>query len=177
MAAAILPTAKPTLSFWVGWSINSTRADASHLAEELRPLASASPRRLEACRRLARVDAGSVIHVERNNYSVPSRLIGEQVEVRLYVEHVEVWFAQQLVQDMPRLRGRDKSHIEYRHIIDWLVRKPGAFTSYRFRQELFPSSCFRQAYDALVACNQATADREYLGILHLAARQSGLLLG
>ena len=41
-----------------------------------------------------------MIHVERNSYSVPSRLIGEQVEVRLYMERVEVWFAQQLVQDM-----------------------------------------------------------------------------
>jgi hypothetical protein len=142
------------------------------LAEELRVLRPLPARRLEACRRLmARVDAGSVIHIERNSYSVPSRLIGNKVEVRLYVEHLEVWYAQQLMQDMPRLRGRDKSHIQYRHIIDWLVRKPGAFANYRFRQEMFPSSCFRQAYDALLACNPATADREYLGILHLAARQ------
>jgi hypothetical protein len=30
------------------------------------------------------------------------------------------------------LRGRGKHRVDYRHIIDWLVRKPGAFENYRF---------------------------------------------
>jgi len=47
--------------------------------------------------------------------------------VRLYVEHVEVWYAQKETERLPRLRGRKKHRINYRHIIDWLVRKPGAF--------------------------------------------------
>ena len=51
---------------------------------------------------------GSLIHVDQNTYSVPSRLIGERVEVRLYVEHVEVWYAQKEVERFPRLRGRKK---------------------------------------------------------------------
>jgi hypothetical protein len=73
---------------------------------------------------------------------------------------------------LPRLRGRDKHHINYRHIIDWLVRKPGAFAQYRYRQELFPSSVFRIAYDTLVSQDAATADKEYLRLLHLAAQES-----
>src|SRR5476651_1104080 len=106
------------------------------LAEERAKLHALPERRLEACKRSpARVDSGSLIHIERNCYSVPSRLIGERVDVRLYVEHVEVWYAQQLVERLPRLRGRDKHHVNYRHIIDWLVRKPGAFAQYRYRSE------------------------------------------
>ena len=57
-------------------------------------------------------------------------------------------------------------------LFDWLVRKPGAFAQYHYRQELFPSSHFRMAYDALVAQQPERADREYLKLLYLAARES-----
>ena len=86
---------------------------------------------------------------ERNSYSVNSRLIGAQVEARLYLDHVEVWYGQKKVEDLPRLRGRGKHRIDYRHIIEWLVRKPGAFENYRYQEDLFPTSRFRMAYDAL----------------------------
>ncbi len=43
----------------------------------------------------------------------------------------------------------DEPAIDYRHDIGSLVRKPGAFARYRYREELFPSFAFRQAYDAL----------------------------
>jgi hypothetical protein len=143
------------------------------LAEELRVLRPLPARRLEACQRLrCRVDQGSLIHVERNSYMVPSRLIGEKVDVCLYAEHLEVWYAQQLVEHLPRLRGRDKHLVNYRYIIDWLMRKPGAFAQYRYRQELFPSSIFRIAYDTLASQDATTADKEYVRILHLAAQES-----
>ena len=38
-------------------------------------------------------------------------------------------------------------HIDYRHIIYWLVRKPGAFANYRYRGDLFPTESFRWAYE------------------------------
>ena len=102
------------------------------LDEELPRLRRLPDRRRESYKRLSvRVDRGSLIHVDHNTYSVPSRLMGERVEVRLYVEHVEVWYAQQEMERFPRLRGRKKHAINYRHIIDWLVRKPGAFENYR----------------------------------------------
>jgi hypothetical protein len=150
---------------------NAGRAD--RLAEEvalLRPLPS---HRLEACKRLrVRVETGSIIKVQNNVYSVASRLIGEWVEARLYAECVEVWYAQKMLERMPRLRGRGKHRIDYRHVIDWLVRKPGAFADYRYREDLFPSSHFRMAYDVLRQRQPARADKEYLRILHLAARES-----
>ena len=68
--------------------------------------------------------------MERNTYSVPARLIGEWVETRISAEAIEVWYGQQKVQVMPRLRGRSKHQINYRHVIEWLVRKPGAFAGY-----------------------------------------------
>jgi len=73
---------------------------------------------------------------------------------------------------MPRLRGEGHHCIRYRHVIDWLVRKPGAFAGYRYREELFPSSRFRLVYDRLVEQHAERAVKEYLGILYLAARQS-----
>jgi hypothetical protein len=151
--------------------LNSNRL--KHLAEEralLRPL---PLRRLEDCKRLRlRVDCGSTIHVQNNVYSVASRLIGEWVEVRLFADHLEVWYGQQQVEQAPRLRGRGKHRIDYRHVIDWLVRKPGAFADYRYRADLFPSSCFRMAYDALVEQQPQRGVKEYLRILHLAARHT-----
>ena len=59
------------------------------------------------------------------------------------------WPGDRKVEELPRLRGRSKHRIDYRHIIDWLVRKPGAFENYRYRSDLFPTSWFRLAYDAL----------------------------
>jgi hypothetical protein len=57
-------------------------------------------------------------------------------------------------------------------VIEWLVRKPGAFENYRYREDLFPTSRFRMAYDALRESQAERADKEYLQILYLAARES-----
>ena len=119
------------------------------------------------------VRPGSVIYIHRNAYSVHSRLIGEEVEARLYADRVEVWHAGRPVDTLPRLVGRDKHAINYRHIIDQLVRKPGAFANYRYREDLFPNSRFRLAYDRL--CEEhtpAVGTRAYLRILQQAARES-----
>ena len=118
------------------------------------------------------MDSGSLIYADRNVYSVPSRLIGEEVEARLYMERVEVWYGQKKVEEMARLRGRNRHRVDYRHIIDWLVRKPGAFENYRYRDELFPTSRFRMAFDELKDKLGARASKEYLAILELAARES-----
>lgn len=143
------------------------------LAEELAVLRALPAQRLEACKRLrVKVDSGSTVHVEGNVYSVASRLIGEGVEARLYADHVEIWYGQRQVERLPRLRGRGKHRIEYRHVIDWLVRKPGAFAAYRYRNDLFPSSRFRMAYDVLLERQPERSAKEYLRILHLAARQT-----
>jgi hypothetical protein len=145
----------------------------TRLAEEravLRPLPTT---RLEVARKIrVKASPASTIRVLNNTYSVPSRLIGEEVEVRVGVEELEVWYGQRCVERLPRLRGREQHRIDYRHVIDWLVRKPGAFPSYRYRNDLFPTSRFRMAYDALVAKQPQGAEREYLALLKLAAHES-----
>jgi hypothetical protein len=119
-----------------------------------------------------RVQPGSTVTVKRNIYSVPARLIGEWVQVKVYAQTIEVWYGSRKEEVIPRLPGRCKHHINYRHVIEWLVRKPGAFASYRYQASLFPTSRFRMAYDQLAATSSVNAAREYLRILHLAARRS-----
>jgi hypothetical protein len=113
----------------------------------------------------------STINVGGRVYSVPSRLIGHEVEARLYADVVEVRLpgVDKPIETMARLRGDDTHRIDYRHVIWSLVRKPGAFAAYRFREDLFPSLVFRRAYDALRARRGDRADVEYVRILHLAA--------
>ena len=149
----------------------------SRFAEEQQVIHALPPVRLEAVKRLvARVDCGSLIHVDRNAYSINSRLIGQKVEVRLYAQHLEVWYGQKKVEQMPRLRGRNQHKVNYRHVIDWLVRKPGAFADYRYQADLFPSSLFRVAYDRLKSQYPGGADKQYLKILELAAKENELLV-
>jgi hypothetical protein len=111
----------------------------------------------------------STIRVAHRTYSVPAQLMGHTVEARVHANLVEVWYRDQLVQTMPRLRKEDDHAIDYRHVIGWLVRKPGAFARYRYREDLYPSVLFRRAYDALVRTHGDRADIEYLRILKLAA--------
>jgi len=159
--------------FLKGLLVQLNAGRSGRLAEEVAVMASLPERRMESAKReRVRVDSGSLIYVDRNAYSVSSRLIGERVEARLYLDRVEVWYGQRKVEELPRLRGRGKHRVDYRHIIDWLVRKPGAFENYRYREDLFPSSRFRMAYDALRESKPHRASKEYLKILDLAAKQS-----
>ena len=145
---------------------------SAKLAQELAHLRPLPAGRLETLEReRVRVHRGSTIVVKHNTYSVPARLIGAEVEVRIGMEEIEVWYAQELVQRLPRLRGRGQHAIDYRHLIAWLVRKPGAFARYVYREDLYPTLTYRRAYDALVAQQPARADKEYVHLLSLAAHE------
>lgn len=116
------------------------------------------------------VTSWSTIRVLKNSYSVPSRLIGEDVTVRAYDDRLSVFYLGKHQLDVERLLGENKHRINYRHVIWWLVRKPGAFPRYRYRAEMFPTVTFRKAYDRLSEeFTESAADLHYLRILHLAA--------
>ena len=117
----------------------------------------------------ARVCKWSTIQAAGRTYTVPSRLIGKEVQVRLYAELLEVYYKDHLVERMERIRGEREAHVDYRHIIGSLVRKPGAFARYRFREQMFPTMTFRLSYDALKRWRGERADVEYVRILHLSA--------
>ncbi len=140
------------------------------LAEELALMSDLPGVRL-AEYRAERVHVGpfATMRAGKNTYSVPSRLMGEDVEARLYAETVEVFYAGESVCRMERLRGTGNARVDYRHVAFSLVRKPGAFRRYRYREALFPTVTYRRAYDALDSALGERADAEYVRILYLAA--------
>jgi Mu transposase, C-terminal domain len=150
---------------------NLTRA--SRFQQEQAALHPLPPLPLAPCRELrVSVSRFSTIAVLGKRYSVPSRLIGATVLVRLRAETVEVYMGTHQVLTLPRLQGATSHAVNYRHVIWRLLRKPGAFAHYRYREDLFPSLAFRQAYDALCKRMPQHADRHYVRVLHLAATVS-----
>jgi hypothetical protein len=146
-------------------------------AEEVDLLRSLPRQRLDARKReTVKVGPSSTIRISHNTYSVNSRLIGERVDVHLYADRVDVFYAQRCVDSFPRLRGDNGHKIEYRHIIDWLVRKPGAFENYRYREDLFPTHRFRVAYDQLREQSPPQATKHYLAILLMASQEGERLV-
>jgi len=143
------------------------------VAAELKVLGELPKRQLEACsKEVQRVSRNATLSIRNNYYSVPSQLIGERVEVRIYGGHLEVWYGGALAERLERLRGEGHAAINYRHIIHSLVKKPGAFAHYRFQASLFPRLIFRVAYDELQRQQPGQAEREYLQLLKLAAEES-----
>lgn len=114
----------------------------------------------------------ATIRVLRNVYSVPARLIGQTVLARVRAETIDLYLGMTRLLQLPRLRGTHQHRIDYRHLIESLVRKPGAFAQYRYHDDLFPSLVFRRAYDALQQQQPARADQQYVRVLHLAATTS-----
>jgi len=75
------------------------------------------------------------------------------------------------VETLPRLVGAKTYRVNYRHVIDSLLRKPGGFRDYRYREDLFPTLVFRRAWERLNEwLSPRRADIVYLRILNLAAK-------
>ncbi len=118
-----------------------------------------------------RVGSNGILRVLNNGYTVPSGLKSKRVKVKVYEWEIEVWYANQCVETLSRVTGVQRYRINYRHVIDTLLRKPGGFRNYRYRDELFPSLVFRQAWEALDRrLSPRQADLAYLRILKLAAQ-------
>lgn len=116
----------------------------------------------------------STIRVKNVPYSVPSQLIGQTLKVHLYDDRLKCFFGAEMICELPRLRYRGKEGriraINYRHLIHSLVRKPGAFRNYVYKDHFFPTLAFRQAWEVLDhQLDNYTACREYLTILEKAA--------
>lgn len=149
----------------------ANRGRSQGLGEEMplmRPLPSS--RFAEYSEIEVRVTSASTISVKKNIYSVASRLIGEKVRVRVFDTIIEVFYDGAYQFRTERIRGKRKHRINYRHVIDSLVRKAGAFERYRYHDDLFPNLDFRRAFDCLRDhFAERKADLHYLRILKLAA--------
>jgi hypothetical protein len=147
---------------------NESRKEKVH--QELMCMRPLPVRRLDAFREQdVTVARSSVVRILHNTYSVPSRLIGHRLKARIYADTIELYHRGQVIVQLQRIRGFDNHKIDYRHIVSSLVRKPGAFRRFVYREAMFPSVTFRKAYDALVERSGKWADLEYLRILLLAA--------
>lgn len=158
---------------WLHKTLNQANALRSRrVSKELATMRPLSVKCLpEYSEETSRVSSWGTIRVLFNSYSVPSRLRDHMVTVRIYDDRIEVYFKGVHQLTTERLLGRYGHRINYRHIIWSLVRKPGAFPRYKFREDLFPTVVFRRAYDALCddLASERSADLHYLRILHLAA--------
>lgn len=114
------------------------------------------------------VGNNSTIRVRKLRYSVPSRLIGVKLLARIYENRIVLLAGALEVAQLPLNGGDRGAVIDFRHVIGHLLRKPGAFAGYRWREELFPAPAFRAAYDHLTRIS-TEADRRYLEILKVAA--------
>ncbi|MBA2662737.1 MAG: IS21 family transposase [Bradymonadaceae bacterium] len=158
-------------AFLEGVVTRANRTRERRFLEEFGAMKVLAVKRLPAYAELVvKVTSWSTIRVKYNSYSVPSRLIGERVVVRVWDERLEVWHAQSHQLSIERLVGRAGHLVDYRHVIWSMVQKPAAFERYRWREALFPTLTFRKAYDALSEqLDVRGASVEYLRVLHLAA--------
>ena len=158
-------------------SLAGQRNDSRHkrFTEEIAALSPLPPMRLETNTSITvTVKSDSVIRVKRNTYSVSSKYIGLRLEIRIHQDHLELWYRNECVEKMPRQFGNGKESIDFRHVIDSLVRKPGAFVNYKYVNHMYPTTRFRMAYDQLLqSTSQRSAVKQYLQLLY-AAKHEGL---
>ena len=110
-------------------------------------------------------------------YTVPSRLIGHRLRVRLHDDRLECFLGGTLVVTLPRGRpyqGRGAPNrtlhvVDYRHVIHALRRKPAALLNLVYRDQLFPREAYRRTWEALVAAlPPRAACRAMVSLLELA---------
>jgi hypothetical protein len=86
-------------------------------------------------------------------YTVPSRLIGHRLRVRLYDDRLEVFIGGTLLMTLARGRaptsGKRAHVVDYRHVIHALRRKPMALLNLVYRDQLFPRDAYRLTFERL----------------------------
>jgi hypothetical protein len=123
------------------------------------------------------VTSSSAFTLRKVFYSVPSRLIGHRLRVRLYDDRLECFQGSTpivvLRRGRPRPNGKHGHVVDYRHVIHSLRRKPMALLNLVYRDQLFPRRAFALAFDALLAgLGERPACRAMVGILALAFERS-----
>jgi len=101
------------------------------------------------------VTSSSSFTLRKVLYTVPSRLIGHRLRVRLFDDRLELFIGGTHLMTLPRGRPRpDRKHghvIDYRHIIHSLRCKPMALLSLVYRDQIFPRQAYARTFDALLA--------------------------
>ena len=119
------------------------------------------------------VTSSSAFTLRKVFYSVPSRLIGHKLLVRLYDDRLEVFQGGTQLFTLRRARSRPNGRhghvVDYRHVIHSLRKKPMALLHLVYRDQLFPRRAYAKAFDALLAeLGEKAACRVTVGLLALA---------
>ena len=121
-----------------------------------------------------RVSRTSTIVLKRVTYTVPSRLVGSRLLVRLFDSKLELWCAGELTCTLPRVftaGTQRRRSIDYRHVIDALVKKPRAFRYSLWRDELLPTIEYRYIWNHVdQGLNPDKACYYIVRLLHLAKK-------
>jgi hypothetical protein len=120
-----------------------------------------------------RVTSSSGFILRKVFYTVPSRLIGYRLNLRIYDDRLDCFVGQSLVLTLPRGHtprdGRRIQVVDYRHIIHSLRRKPMALLHLVYRDALFPRPAYRAAWERLIEVREARiACRTMVELLALA---------
>lgn len=87
-------------------------------------------------------------------YTVPSRLIGHRLRVRLYDDRLDLFIGGTPLMTLTRGRGAasgKRGHVvDYHHVIRALRRKPMALLGLVYRDQLFPRAAYRRTFDRLL---------------------------
>ena len=98
---------------------------------------------------VVRVTSSGGFTLRKVFYTVPSRLIGHQLRVRLHDDRLEVFIGGTHLMTLPRGRahpnGKHDHVVDYRHVITSLRRKPMALLNLVYRNQLFPREAYRRS--------------------------------
>jgi hypothetical protein len=115
-----------------------------------------------------RVNKYSMARVGKGSYSVPTKYRGMRVRARIYESRIELWDGAVKVASFESSANAGGASVNWRHLIEELCRKPGAFERYRYRQSFYPSSLWQELGESLrKRFTTARADSDYLQILRL----------
>jgi hypothetical protein len=74
------------------------------------------------------VSPSSLVRVDHNRYSVPSRFVGRTVLVRVFTKRIEVWDGDTQLAEHRRCYGRGETIMQIEHYLPIIARKPRAAT-------------------------------------------------
>lgn len=115
-----------------------------------------------------RVNKYALVRVGKGSYSVPSKHRTRRLRARVYESRIELWYEQTRVAAFDRHANAGGACVDWRHLIEDLCRKPGAFARYRYRESFYPSLLWRELNDELrERFSIGRADSDYLQMLRL----------
>ena len=153
---------------------NGARIDAERAALQLLP----DRRTSDYEETIVTVTSTSSFTLRKVFYTVPSRLIGHRLRVRLHDDRLDLFIGGTKLMTLPRGRaasnGAHGHIVDYHHVIHSLRRKPMALMKLVYRDQIFPREPYRRTFERMVeALPEKTACKQMVDLLGLAHDRAG----